>query len=464
MRRTAIVVLVAGLMGSNAVRPIQASPSPNPVNVNISRLAGNQAETAVAINPTDPNNVVVTSNVADPYGLFEAYSTDGGVTWTTQIIADGDELGVACCDSSLAFDSFGNLFMTYLVFDKVALPVALSLDGGASFHVIDSITAKVDPSREPLAGRGRVSIPDQPTITTGPGSVWVTYTGGLTIQAAGAPVTGLGGIGRFGPPEVAVGANEGHFGDIAIGPGGQVLVVFQDASGEGPSHMYADLDPDGLGQAGFEPATFVGFTNVGDYDWIPAAAEVTVDAEAGLAWDRSGGPHNGRVYLLWTQEHPNESDDMDVMVQFSDDDGATWSRALRVNHDVGSNSQFMPKMALDQTTGDVAVDWYDCRNDLGGGRPGDTNGIANDDAMIYAAVSTDGGITFEPNIRIAAKASNSADAHWGLDFGDYAGLAFEAGSFYPVWADNSNSTRDNPDDRLHEMEVYTARVIVGAGV
>ena len=25
-----------------------------------------------------------------------------------------------------------------------------------------------------------------------------------------------------------------------------------------------------------------------------------VDAEANLAWDRSGGPHNGRAYLLYT--------------------------------------------------------------------------------------------------------------------------------------------------------------------
>jgi hypothetical protein len=56
--------------------------------------------------------------------------------------------------------------------------------------------------------------------------------------------------------------------------------------------------------------------------------------------------------------------------------------------------------------------------------------------------------------------SNSADSHWSLDFGDYEGLAFEAGSFYPVWADNSNSTRDNPDGRLQAMDVYTARVEV----
>ena len=460
MARIAIVVLSAVLLGSAGIEPVQASSGIPSRIVNISRLAGNQAETAVAVDPTDPSNIVVTSNLADFSGLLEAYSTDGGVTWTTQIIADGDELGLACCDSSLAFDSYGNLFMTYLVYDRIALPIALSTDNGASFRVIDSITAKVDAPVLPLAGRGRVSIPDQPTITTGPGSVWVTYTGGQSIQAAGASVTGFGSVGRFGQPEVAVGAKLGHFGDIAVGPDGQVLVVYQDASGEGPSHIYTDLDPDGLGPAGFDPARFVGITNVGDYDTIPAAAAVTVDAETGLAWDRTGGPHDGRVYLLWTQEHPNESNDMDVMVQFSDDGGATWSRAVRVNDDLGVNSQFMPKIALDPTTGNVAVAWYDCRNDLGAGRPGDTNGIPNDDAMIYAAVSTDGAVTFGPNVRVAAMVSNSADAHWGLDFGDYAGLAFQAGSFYPVWADNSNSTRDNPDGRLHEMDVYTARVAV----
>lgn len=31
-------------------------------------------------------------------------------------------------------------------------------------------------------------------------------------------------------------------------------------------------------------------------------------------------------------------------------------------------------------------------------------------------------------------------------YGDYIGLAFHAGSIYPVSADNSNKTGDNPDD------------------
>lgn len=37
-----------------------------------------------------------------------------------------------------------------------------------------------------------------------------------------------------------------------------------------------------------------------------------------MGWDRSGGPHTGRVYAVWTQEMPNESDNTDIMFQYSD--------------------------------------------------------------------------------------------------------------------------------------------------
>src|SRR6266704_3450416 len=46
-------------------------------NVNVSRQYGNQAETAVAVNPTNPDNVVITSNLTSFSGLFKAYTFDG---------------------------------------------------------------------------------------------------------------------------------------------------------------------------------------------------------------------------------------------------------------------------------------------------------------------------------------------------------------------------------------------------
>ena len=64
------------------------------------------------------------------------------------------------------------------------------------------------------------------------------------------------------------------------------------------------------------------------------------------------------------------------------------------------------------------------------------------------------------NARLARGPSNSRDANNGIDFGDYEGLAFYGGNYFYVWADNSNSTGDNPDGTLNELDIYTARVRV----
>src|SRR2546422_10082921 len=82
---------------------------------------------------------------------------------------------------------------------------------------------------------------------------------------------------------------------------------------------------------------------------------------------------------------------MDIYVRFSDDDGTTWSSPVRVNDDHTKSSQFLPKISLDPTTGNLAVVWYDSRNDLGNGGPGDTDGIPNDEAKFWGASSTVGG-------------------------------------------------------------------------
>jgi hypothetical protein len=167
------------------------------------------------------------------------------------------------------------------------------------------------------------------------------------------------------------------------------------------------------------------------------------------------------VYLVYTLEQQNNSDNLDIYVQHSDDNGATWSSPVRVNDDKGVNSQFQSKIALDQTTGNVFVAWYDARNDLGQGGPGDTNGIPNDDAQLWGSYSTDGGNTFAANLQISAGTSNSADAQNGIDYGDYMGLAFYRGTAWPAWSDNSNSTGNNPDGALSKFDIFTAQVKVG---
>jgi hypothetical protein len=291
----------------------------------------------------------------------------------------------------------------------------------------------------------------------------LVFNGGGPMVATGAPVTGFGfgHVGAFITPEVVPGTNNCTYGDVSIGPKGEVMQVCSlTESGQGGGKLFVNVDPDGLGPAGFGTRVFVTETHVGGFDFIPAQPDRSVDAEPGLAWDRTGGPHNGRVYLVYTLEHPNESNNTDIYVRFSDDDGTTWSSPVRVNDDNTTNSQFLPKISLDPTTGNLAVVWYDSRNDLGTGGTGDTDGVPNDDAQFWGAFSTDAGQTFTANIQISTGTSNSHDSGNGIDYGDYTGLSFFGGIAHPAWSDNSNSTGNNPDGHLHELDIYTEAVAV----
>ena len=110
---------------------------------------------------------------------------------------------------------------------------------------------------------------------------------------------------------------------------------------------------------------------------------------------------------------------------------------------------------MDQTSGQVAVSWYDCR--------ADTNNVKT---RFYAAVSLDGGEHFSKNIQLEAGQSD-ATMTWppDYDYFDYTGLAYHGGILYPAWADNSNVPSGNPDFpdfcgscTNRQMDIYVGRL------
>jgi hypothetical protein len=467
-------VVAVGLMASMAL-PTSAAAQPIPANFDASAMHGNEAEDAIAVNPVNPSNVVTMSTLPDVVsGLFEGVSFDGGKTWTRQVIGTGAPLGEICCDEQLAWDRYGNLWMTYLVNTSGNVLVAVSTDGGLTFtKVAEIVPTTPTGSKAPASAAFKRLRPpsnnpnifgDQPSISAGPNSVWVSYTSvpSTVVQATGASVSGLGQFGSFSAPEsVPTSDGRGDYGGTSVGPSGQVMVTYQDqTNGQGGSHIYTAIDANGLKPGGFSDPRLLARSAVGGFDFIPAQPDRSVDAEANLAWDRSTGPHDGRVYAIWTQESPNESDNMDIMFQYSDDNGTTWTQPVRLNDDHTANSQFMPAIAVDQTNGDLAVSWYDCRNDLGSGGLGDTDGIPNDDAQIWATYSRDGGVTFAPNFQVSAGTVSAPDAQSFFDYGDYTHAAFQSHRFYPAWSDNSNSTGQNPDGTLHQLDLFTAKVVI----
>lgn len=415
--------------------------------IDASTTAGNEDESFVVVNPNNTQNIVVFSNL-DANSIHRSYTTNGGTSWTHGTVATN----VACCDAQAAWDNFGNLFMVYISATGGQINIINSTDGGATFSA--PVTA------------GSSGSTDQPSIAVGNGSVWVDWNTGGNMVARGAPVTGLGAWGPF-IAQQTIPTAAGSFGGIAVGPGangGKVIVTYMSPTGgQGPATIYTNTDADGLGAGGFGARVTVTTTNVGGFDFIPAQSARSIDAEPGVVWDATGGAFNNRIYLVYTEEIVNESNDTDILMRTSDNDGATWSAPVRVNDDATTRSQFLPYVALDRSTGTVAVGFHDSRNDNGTVGTGGTNATANDDAEYWATYTTNGGVSFAVNTRISGGWSNAAAAGAGVDYGDYEGQAAQGGKFYAVWGDNSNCNGLNPNGTAHQFDLVMGTLTFTGG-
>jgi Bacterial Ig domain/FG-GAP-like repeat/PKD domain/RTX calcium-binding nonapeptide repeat (4 copies)/Beta-propeller repeat len=421
---------------------------------NVNAQQGSQAEANIAIDPMNPDRVFA-AGVDEPgsarRGIPVATSNDGGVKWIARTIADGnDSLPPSQGDPKVVFDQFGNLFLTYLTTDPERyIAVLRSRDGGQSFTLLAMFTAP--------------EIADQPSIAVGPGeggmggSVWLTWELRKNhIMVAGAPV-GLGGVGTFSRHLVAPLPDDGfgrNFGDIAVGPAGQVLVTYvrsvPGGSVIGPAKIVVHLDPDGLGSAPFGPPVFETDVKVAFFLPIPAQATRTIDTEGNLAWDRSDGEHRGRVYLVYTDSPAVGSADTNIFLIYSDSLGVSWSEPIQVHND-DALSQFLPSVAVDQSTGNVGVGWHTAVE------------ATNVRTRFVATLSDDGGSTFRLDTLVSPGESDATDASLDafgnrFQYGDYTGLAFVNGVIQPIWADNSVELDGIPDPR--RFDLASARIAV----
>jgi hypothetical protein len=165
---------------------------------------------------------------------------------------------------------------------------------------------------------------------------------------------------------------------------------------------------------------------------------------------------------------------MNICSRFSSNAGAKWSAELQINDDTtNDNSHFLPRIAVDPTTGSLAVCWEDCRNDDGNMNgiavaiPASTNfftnifdvdGVPNDDFMPYGTISLTGGASYVANIPLISTNVTAASAPGGMavyvseaakaanaaGIGHHLALAYNSGNVYPVWPDNSGDIAGNP--------------------
>ncbi len=159
---------------------------------------------------------------------------------------------------------------------------------------------------------------------------------------------------------------------------------------------------------------------------IPNTNVATLNTPA-LGVDDGGGPYAGRLYASlyeWTGTQ------MRVVVIHSTDGGTTWSKPVPVAPRGETHDQFFPWLSV-SPTGLVGVSWFDRRNDP-----------ANIDYQAYAAISSDGGESFQPNIQLTTAFSNPYDTGYNVDFnflGYYAGNTWDGPNYFvAAWMDTSD--------------------------
>ena len=140
-----------------------------------------------------------------------------------------------------------------------------------------------------------------------------------------------------------------------------------------------------------------------------------------LHCDRSEGPNKGTLYLNWCDQKAG-SDDTDVWLMKSTDGGETWSERIRVNQDGPGKHQFFTWMTVDQSSGYLYFVYYDRRN-----HPG----IETD---VYAAISRDGGSTFQ-ELKLTDTPFKPNQSQF---FGDYLNIAAVDGVVRPIFPRSDN--------------------------
>jgi hypothetical protein len=360
----------------------------------------------------------------------------------------------ASLDPGVVFDKFGNLFVSY----KAAVPgefiaVVISTDGGQHFTQFRLVEDEQGVDFDNLA----VGPAGRDGGQNGNQALWLWYSSGPEVRVVHAEVTGLGAVGLFSPPttvERPAGVGRANFGSIAVGPQGQVAVAFMDSSrpAQGPGDIYVAVDPDGVGPQGFGTAQRVTSTNWG---WsVPVRSAYNFRrtfAEPFLAYDNSSGPFSGRLYLSYLDSPEVLNPHSYVNLRYLDDGATIWSPPIRASTGGGDlGTAFMPSISVDPISGVVGATWYD------------SDEVDGNLANLFAAFSDTGGQTFSRSVRLSressqADRSNPTNSRSHQGYGDYVRNAFYDRVFYASWADNSNSTRDNPDRETYR-DLYTVRV------
>ncbi|MBM2815629.1 MAG: hypothetical protein HW421_2391 [Ignavibacteria bacterium] len=450
--------------------------------INISKGSAAQSETWIAFNPTNPNNIIATSNDSrymDPqngYSMPAFYTTDKGQTWkqsnTPKMQNYKDvyiKLGTnpreaTIFDPGVAFDSRGWAYYSYgftltsstLTTDNNnGVFVCRSTNGGKSWDDPFPVAMETAGQNQPFNDRYSI-VADQFSDSPYKNNVYVTWTifpmGPAVMAFSRSEDDGQTWSNSTKLPGGSNGSNQSPI--PAVGPNGVIYVVWRSQNEAGTV------------DAVFQKSTDAGKTWLNSPKIIQNVVEIGTKATVGnrrvlkdkqnmrissypiLAVDNSQGSRRGWIYVVQTGKD-DKGKISALYLTRSKDGGVNWESKIRIDNNDLNNDVFLPSIAVDPISGLVAVLYYSSQNDA-----------ANKGVDAYLALSFDG-INFN-NLRITPETwyldrandispqpGEAGNNYWG----DYTSIIAYNSKVYPCFWMPQPLTGD-----FNSLELFTANI------
>jgi hypothetical protein len=447
-----------------------------------------QNEPHIAVNPNNPDHVVVVSHDFDVSCAVAYTSFDGGETWRGPSMPTPGPEDTFCSDPVVAFGRDGTVYYTLLSIgsrplrigrllfeaDVASITLSVSRDGGITWErpFIASRGLVI-----PSADRAAIVFLDKPWMAVGPDrqdprkdAIYITYTEFRTIYPfldyypfVAEPTVEVsiklvkstdGGVTWTSPVAVSP-VFSGLAGDedarlvqgsnVHVARDGTVYVAYYDSLDDGPFKglftPMVTVSKDG-GRTWSKPSPVVpGGTWEQPFFLNPTYFRSWSSMFPVLATN----PQNSdEVYIVFGALGLQAGDNSDIFFSKSTDGGKTWSRPKRVNDDLTTRNQFFPTMTT-SPNGTIHIMWGDMRDDPDNYR-----------YHIYYTRSGDRGETFLENSRVTDYPSNPA---YGIPsfVGDYWGIAAADNDVYMVWTDSRAGFRGAPNQDIGFARIRPVR-------
>jgi hypothetical protein len=418
-----------------------------PANVAITQDTSNPySESDIAINPGNLQQIIASSNANNGSTMAQYWSHDAGVTWTDSNLPTVSTDNFQS-DPAVGWTSDGTGWALCIGVVQTATTSSFKVRSFKSTDAGKTWTYDSDVSGTQTA--------------TDKASLWIDRSSGITkdniyavwhLNATCYVSVRKGPRGTWGTP-LAVSGSETTFsadgGDIKTNAYGDVFAFWPDAGGQ-TIRVAKSTDGGSTFSALSGSPVKIASTSGSFLISIPAQAIRPAGSFTGCLIYVTGGAYRtasvNNVYAIWhdlsgetncTKESQQPGTTVTstcktrIWFNSSNDGGQTWNTAVMINNQSSKNDQFFPRLAVDDTTGDLMVVYYDTVND--------PNRVKTD---IWTQYSKDGGTTWSPAVQVTTAETNEATGNedLGNQYGDYIGITGYSGRYFACWTDRRGGT------------------------